>query len=1283
MSTDCSEKLNPYRVKREGVSQAQRLAEALKPAFVKVDEHQPADWMVMAGRYAEFVRFFNEDNLESGDWRPFFEKDPSAMLAVAAVQKVDFYKANIAQYFKVLLSGEITDSVTGDLRPATDVELQQTFGHLFNALGTLAWQLEVLKEILPKDIALKGVLQNTIQSQLAPALVRLIAYFKAAGSLADTSGSDYGWEILGAAIGQFPDAYQRNFSKDWFKNAAQTDWSAFHPTIAPDASIFGGALMTTVFEKLNYAAAHNLFSGIFDLFVKSYARTVSEAQKSLEKTLMEKDDHEPHYALFLAFLRLLEFARDHLNSLTSRHLDFYYKEILRLKEKAAEPNHAHLLFELAKHKLSHQLKKDTGFKAGKDSDGKNVAYVLDEDFVPNVAKVAELKSVYHSLTGADPKLYALPVANSDDGRGAELTSTDKQWHPFFQKIEDANLANVGFAFASHYLLLGEGHRKIRLTLSFSNPPEERMSQSEFCNAFEFWLTGEKGWVPVALDPTLAFGKAKTATIQVQLVLDGSQPPIVPLSAKVHDGGLPEGLPTLRAVLKQKDAGLVRLQQLQKLRLKPEASSIAVSVGYQNFSDYLPEEAGTGLKKLSISTQLGDPKPDKPYLPFGPQPEVGDFFIVGCDEVFQKKNAEFQFRVTWKGLPDWRGYMDFDWVSEFHPNIKIESLRKGTWSVADFEDYDPDTQPASVRQALNPQTGEVQIFFGKLGNVYFPAKKIRVDEATATAVHFDQTAYSVDRRGGFLKLSLLRDFGHQLYQMTLTRYLMRKGKDPNLADENIYSLMHEYYGTPINPNKKLDVGQYVSIFSRATPIEPYTPEIEALTLSYIASVKLNEEKTGMYWLTPFGYKTANLGSPAALIHAFPDEGEFYIGVKDLMPPQNLSLLFQLAEGSANPTVKKPEEHVQWSYLRGNEWVDFKKTELSDVTGQLTRSGIIRFSVPKDATSGDTQFLPTGHHWLRARVAKRPDAVCRIITVSAQAARATFKDQQNAADFLATQLPAGTIAKLLVPDAAVKKTEQPYPTFGGRPKEATEKFYTRVSERLRHKNRAVTTWDYEHLILEAFPHIYKVKCLNHTHFEPDDNGGSHVYNELAAGHVTIVTVPNLRNHNAIDPLRPYTSLGDLDLIKKFVEKYVSCFVKLHVHNPVFETVRVDFRVKFFPGTDEAFHRELLQNELVRFLSPWAFEEGKDLSFGGKIYKSSLIDFVEEQPYVDYVTDFQLFHQKNNLESPDREEVEASTAISILVSAAAEKHTVTPIPETETAVQAEVCRCDNVSPIMKTTK
>ncbi|MFO0795313.1 MAG: hypothetical protein U0586_14780 [Candidatus Brocadiaceae bacterium] len=65
----------------------------------------------------------------------------------------------------------------------------------------------------------------------------------------------------------------------------------------------------------------------------------------------------------------------------------------------------------------------------------------------------------------------------------------------------------------------------------------------------------------------------------------------------------------------------------------------------------------------------------------------------------------------------------------------------------------------------------------------------------------------------------------------------------------------------------------------------------------------------------------------------------------------------------------------------------------------------------------------------------------------------------------------------------------------------------------------------------------------------------------------------------------------------------------------------------GLDETFYVEKMQEAITRFLSPWAaFPGGGSPSFGGKVYKSVLINFVEDLPYVDYVTDFQLFHSFN---------------------------------------------------------
>jgi hypothetical protein len=175
--------------------------------------------------------------------------------------------------------------------------------------------------------------------------------------------------------------------------------------------------------------------------------------------------------------------------------------------------------------------------------------------------------------------------------------------------------------------------------------------------------------------------------------------------------------------------------------------------------------------------------------------------------------------------------------------------------------------------------------------------------------------------------------------------------------------------------------------------------------------------------------------------------------------------------------------------------------------------------------------------------------------------------------------------------------------------------------------------------------------------------------------MVTIPNKQFHNLRNPLRPFTSLGMLQDIAAFIEKRVSCFVKLHVRNPQFEEVRVNMKVRFYDGFDETFYTNLLQESIMRFLSPWAFPEGGNPSFGGKIYKSVLIDFVEEQTYVDYVTDVQLFHDLPDKKgTSDKNEIEGSLAVSILVSVPAIQHQIIVINPSEEIVSSEKCNCES---------
>jgi hypothetical protein len=146
-----------------------------------------------------------------------------------------------------------------------------------------------------------------------------------------------------------------------------------------------------------------------------------------------------------------------------------------------------------------------------------------------------------------------------------------------------------------------------------------------------------------------------------------------------------------------------------------------------------------------------------------------------------------------------------------------------------------------------------------------------------------------------------------------------------------------------------------------------------------------------------------------------------------------------------------------------------------------------------------------------------------------------------------------------------------------------------------------------------------------------------------------------------------------IERFLTERASCFARLHVRNPQFEEVRVDLRVRFRVGVDETFHVNKLKREITEFLSPWAFRSDARPTFNGKVYKSVLVNFVEERSYVDFVSDVHLFHRLPGVtaDGPDLEEIAASRAISILVSVPSDQHGVDPIHPHEVVVP-EHCAC-----------
>jgi hypothetical protein len=164
--------------------------------------------------------------------------------------------------------------------------------------------------------------------------------------------------------------------------------------------------------------------------------------------------------------------------------------------------------------------------------------------------------------------------------------------------------------------------------------------------------------------------------------------------------------------------------------------------------------------------------------------------------------------------------------------------------------------------------------------------------------------------------------------------------------------------------------------------------------------------------------------------------------------------------------------------------------------------------------------------------------------------------------------------------------------------------RVGERLRHKDRAALAWDYERLVLERFPTVWKAQAL----------AARNPRRGVAPGEVTVVIVSGPDSTEAMDSTAPAATAQVLDHIRTYLEQRTSPFVQLHVVNPVYVRVEVSATVRFRETESWGAAVVRLEEELVQYLSPWFYTAARAASGGRYASESDISEFIQNRPYVE---------------------------------------------------------------------
>ncbi len=589
-----------------------------------------------------------------------------------------------------------------------------------------------------------------------------------------------------------------------------------------------------------------------------------------------------------------------------------------------------------------------------------------------------------------------------------------------------------------------------------------------------------------------------------------------------------------------------------------------------------------LKTLAAFTDDGPVAPDQSFLPFTSRPKDGSTLTIASPEMALKPISRVSLDVTWADLPGTsqgfaEHYAHYPAGTEIPaPELQMDYLSGGKWKRL------RDTAMPLADQ--DTATGTFLPEWRRTGS--FDTPVIPDGGIAGTALAKSRG----DVRGGAVRLTLLgtaNGFGQSLYPRALAQAMR-----PSL----------------------------IPLRNRPLPKPPFVPRIAGLRLAYEAEATIElsapdsaRPRDKLYQVTPFAraelFPERN-GRRATLFPVRLGHASLFIKITGPDANKRLSLLFDIAD-SGHARMARQQVPLAWHYLTRDGWTPLPQTEISsDTTDGLLRSGTVNVDLPDDADS-NTAIMPGGGLWLAVSATRRGFDTHPVLRhVRTNGIWVAASDAQ-ASDHGGTRIWSFDPG---VPGAGkpVEVARRTPP----RPSEDDPTFRARVSERLRHRKRAVTPWDIERLVLEKFPEVWRVKCLPHL---------SHDTAAPDPGTATVAVVrrpPDFDETTSSVPQELLFDVGKLERINSFIKRHAPPFARYEVVNPGFDILHVRAKIRFAEYSDDGALAFRLKSYLTRQLSVWTAPE--DISrFGWSLNVSLLRARINALSYIEDVTDFSVLH------------------------------------------------------------
>ncbi|VAW85180.1 hypothetical protein MNBD_GAMMA16-1527 [hydrothermal vent metagenome] len=1186
----------------DGTNQAQREPLAFRSAYFNVDEMSFEVLLSMASQYAGIFSYYNTDNQKKGSWEELFSANEVVIMAL------------ISTYDVLKIEYTFTQLDISNLQVPAE--------HVMNVAVTLDFWLKRLSLSSTESASvLRSNIHDMIKANLLPGLhTAADVAFRSRKNLKIEMGIDVRelspvWGVI------------RDGEHNLYPHADRIDL---------DDSV---------------AVMHQLESTLFKM-TGSVQHLKTLTNEMLERSL-QNQSHEPAIGLYMVFLRLYEVAQKRLNRFTSRHLDFYYRTCLQTAPQSRQTESLFLRFSPTPSAAEFIVDERVYFSAKKNPSAGDRSYNLAQPLLVRQANINTLCTLYfqrNSLVSPECELgHVTRIKSYKRTRLPANSELDVDSMPLFgnakkrRKQRDIVDADFGFCIASPILALKEGRRQIELTIRFTMPnvvavaaefdeachidsseafipwfgrvfsiyllggevffnaaqrdvlaglvekyggdngvyntllkqPWQDLFYHLLSNSFAIKLSGESGWLAVKdylVSPIIQNDNEMNSGLKIILFLGQDVEPVLSYNTKIHGGNRCSNVPMMDVCL-DSEAGFFSYSLLNSVPVKSIELEVTVN----------------GIKDLFISNHLGRLDPAKPFAPLGSNPSRNSYFVFGSREAAGKQVTAMELDLEWGELPTISGgfssyYEGYDFIplnSSFKAELSV--LQNGHW------------MPSDIAEQHN-----VSLFKSDRGGVLSKKKVLNIAaidyfKPRVAAEKIERYEFHTNSRNGFVRLQLSSPdnaFAHADYPQLMTRIL----------SENV--------------RKKK---------STKVPNVPYTPLIQKISLNYKARTLLkigidSSPNTALhdeifFHIHPFGVDPILPSTAKSTMRLFPvynEDGNLFIGIDAQEISGVLTIFFTLDEDSSTAyTSKKPE--IYWRCLTTTGWVKLEGSRVrSDTTEGFLMSGVVTLDLPQDMIN-TSLLMPQGQYWLHVSAHKGLQDFGGLRSVHCNVGQISCVDSEVHHDDSDRNV-SNNFWRTIKSVPGLDKVSRIGQTSGGRSAENERRYRTRISERLRHKGRASTAWDYERLILEHFPNIFKVKCFANT-----------VCHEAAPqpGHVLIVVVPYMERDARSNCERGMVNGAELSQIQSFIQKIGSSFVRVEVRNPFYEQIQVRCTVKF-SGDNNAggLYINRLNQDISEYICPWC-DVGYKANFGWTILGDDIESYIRELDYIDFVTDFSMLH------------------------------------------------------------